>query len=259
MELRRAAIVGVVAACGAPHAVEDAHRVVPPPVIAAADAGGVDAPVDAPVGTTGDAAIHVVWRNVPVADRASPGRTPCNTPRAAAVAPTTTWGVPDAFVLIDRGSAGGSAAAAEAQLVLADCALAPRALVGASLVIASRADRPVQLSLRERGIPAALVDGTAVPIQLPIAGHSVRVPLVAGRVYELAAGDETAWIVAGHALATDPSGTATWRDLAVGVHEVTAWLPPRAGHPAKLAHGEVTVTAGGLAEATLDLTPAGVP
>ena len=245
MELR---LVLLLAACsgGKSHAVEDAakHAATPPPVIAP-DGG---APVDA-AGTTGDAAIHVVWKNVPVVERSSPGRTPCNTPRAPSVAPTTTWGVPDAFVMIDGGAAG------EAQIVLADCALSPRAAVAASLVIASHVDRPAQLVLRERGTPAALVDGTPVPIQLPIAGHAVSVSLAAGKVYELAAGDETAWLVAGHALVTDASGTATWRDLTVGVHHLTAWLPPRAGRPAKLASGDVTITAGGLADATLDLTP----
>ena len=246
MELtaRLVALAWLGACSGAkPHAADDAVRapaVPPPPPIVAADAA---------VAATGDAAIHVAWKNVPVGDRSSPGRTPCNTPRAPSVAPTTTWGVPDAFVMID-GAADGAA-----QVVLADCALAPRVAAAASLVIASHVERPAQLVLRERGTPAALVDGTPVPIELPIAGHAVSVALAPGKVYELATGDETAWIVAGHALVTDPTGTATWRDLPVGVHQLTAWLPPRAGRPAKLAHGEVTVTAGGLADATIDLAP----
>lgn len=247
MELR--ALVLLAACSGAkPHAVDDAVRgsaVAPPPAVA-------DAAV-APIAATGtgDAAIHVIWKNVPVGDRGSPGRTPCNTPRAPSVAPTTTWGIPDAFVIIDRGGAPGG----EAPLVLADCALAPRAIAAGSLVVASHVVRPAQLALRERGTPAALVDGTAVPIALPLAGHAVRVPLVAGKAYELAAGDETAWILADRALVTDATGTATWRDLASGVHQVTAWLPPRAGRPAKLAHGEVTITAGVLADATIELAP----
>jgi len=247
LELRT--LVLLLAACSGakPHAADDAVRgsaaTTPPPVVAP-DAAVVAAGV-------GDAAIHVIWKNVPVGDRGSPGRTPCNTPRAPSIAPTTTWGIPDAFVIVDR----GGAPAGEAALVLADCALAPRATAAASLVIASHALRPAQLVLRERGTPAALVDGAPVPIELSLAGHAVRVPLVAGKVYELAAGDESAWIVAGHALVTDATGTATWRDLPVGVHPITAWLPPRAGRPARLAFGEVTVTAGALADATIDLVP----
>ncbi len=262
MELR---LVVLLAACsgGKSHAVtaDDAKHVAVP-VLPAGDAAAV-----APAGEVGDAAIHVAWKNVPVVVRSSPGRTPCNTPRAPAVAPTTTWGVPDAFVIIDpsappsgaavRGQAPAvdGAPAGEARIVLADCALAPRAAAAASLIVASNLDRPAQLVLRERGTPEALIDGTPVAIQLPIAGHAAAVALTAGKVYELAAGDETAWLVAARALVTDATGTATWRDLPVGKHAMTAWLPPRAGQPAKLAHGTVEVLAGALADATIDLAP----
>ncbi len=234
------------AACsgGKPHTagVDDARHVVATPPVAGDAAPAVASAV-------GDAAIHVAWKNVPIVDRTSPGRTPCNTPRAASVAPTTTWGVPDAFVMLDGAPAG------VAQVVLADCALSPRAAVGASLIVASRAERPAQVALRERGTPEAPIEGKPIAIQLPIAGHAVSVALAPGKVYELAAGDETAWLVAARALVTDATGTTTWRDLPVGKHTITAWLPPRAGRPAKLAHGTVEVLVGALADATIDLVP----
>jgi len=43
--------------------------------------------------------------------------------------------------------------------------------------------------------------------------------------------------------------------MAVGAHAVTAWLPPRAGQPARTGRGTATVTAGELAELTVTLAP----
>src|SRR5262245_34352729 len=60
-----------------------------------ADSGSAGSAGGAMTPKPGDAQIRVEWADVPVAARASPGRTPCNTPRAPSVAPTTTWGVPD--------------------------------------------------------------------------------------------------------------------------------------------------------------------
>ena len=92
---------------------------------------------------------------------------------------------------------------------------------------------------------------------MPIAGHEVEVALDAGAIYRIAAGDESAWIVATDhpfVVVTESTGTVLLRDVPAGTHAVTAWLPPRAGQPARTAHGTVTLAAGGFAEVTLDIT-----
>ncbi|HEY0193897.1 MAG TPA: hypothetical protein VGC42_22425 [Kofleriaceae bacterium] len=220
----------------------------------AAGPGGV---AGRPGATTGDLQVRVEWVDVPVVARSSPGRTPCGTARAPAIAPTTTWGVPDAFVIIEDGAGAGTAAGA--QVTLADCAIAPRMAVGGQLTIASAAWQPAKLALRKRGTTADLahlVDGAALPVLLPIAGHAVRAALDPGAVYALDAGDETAWIAtAPGARVTEASGQVTMRELAPGAHAVTAWLPPRAGQPGHLGHGTATVVAGELAELTVKLGP----
>lgn len=210
--------------------------------------------LDAPP-STGDISVRVEWKDVPVKGRASPGLTACKTPRAAAVAPTTTWGIPDALVFVD-----GAATPALVRVVLAECALGPRVGSAASLVVASAVDRPSTVTVAKRGTIEAVVAGTldktkGRTIQLPIAGHAVTIALEPGAVYELATTDtpaETAWITTGAAV-TDASGVATLSDLAPGEHAVIAWLPPRAGQPARVGRGTVTVEAGDVADLTLQL------
>jgi len=216
----------------------------------------------------GEVHIHVEWADVPVAARASPGRTPCNTPRSPSVAPTTTWGIPDAIVIVD----GARVDAAEPRVVLAECALSPRVAVGSSLIVESAADRPASVTLAKRAelpkLESAASGAAAAPrvLRLPIAGHAVAISLDAGGIYELATADkdpETAWIVSprpGAAVAvTDASGQAVLHDIPAGAHAVTAWLPPRAGQPARLARGTITVTAGTLAELAVQLAPISSP
>ncbi|HEX4420367.1 MAG TPA: hypothetical protein VH165_20770 [Kofleriaceae bacterium] len=229
---------------------------------------------DQPRGTTGDLQIHVAWPDVPVAARSSPGRTPCGTPRTPSVAPTTTWGVPDALVIVD--GAGGPPPVAH--VTLADCTLAPRIAAGSSIAITSAVDHPARLVLRKRG-PASdlahLTDGAPLPVLLPIAGHTVVAALDAGAIYSLetaapaasqpgqagaastdAGAAELAFFVAyPGSYITDASGQVTAAGLTAGKHAVTAWLPPRAGQPARLGHGTTTVVAGELAELTVALTP----
>src|SRR5262249_37046318 len=95
----------------------------------------------------GDVQIRVEWHDVPTAARTSPGRTTCGTPRHPAVAPTATWGVPDAIVAIEVDH-GRAMSAPDARVVLEHCALSPRVLVaGPSLAIASAADAPAKLQL----------------------------------------------------------------------------------------------------------------
>jgi hypothetical protein len=207
---------------------------------------------------TGDLQVRVEWPDVAVAARSSPGRTPCNTPRAPSVAPTTTWGVPDALVIID----GAAPPLAAAHLTLADCALAPRVAVGGSLAITSATERPAKLVLRKRGSVATLgqlAAGDPVPVLLPIAGHTVTAALEPGAIYSLetdAADPEVAFVgnLPGGYL-TDAGGHVLARGIAVGSHAVTAWLPPRAGQPARTGHGTATVVGGELAELTVTLAP----
>jgi len=217
--------------------------------------GGRAAPAPARP-STGELQIRVEWRDVPVAARSSPGRTPCGTPRAASVAPTTTWGIPDALVLVD--GAPRPAAPPVARVTLADCALAPRIAAGAGLAITSAVERPAKLVLRKRGAIDRLEDGAGVPVLLPIAGHTVAAALDAGAIYALetdAADPEVAYIAALPAQISDATGHVIVRDLAPGAHAVTAWLPPRAGQPARTGRGSATVVAGELAELTVVLAP----
>ena len=228
------------------------HHAGPPPVPHDATLGPDDA------AGKGDVQIRVEWHDVPAIARSSPGRTPCGTARAAAVAPTTTWGIPDAFVVLDL---AGAPPEAVPRLVLDKCAVVPRAVVaGKRLELASEADGPAQLALKKRGElrdPAALVDGTPRTIELPIAGHTVAVDLEPGGLYELAPPDgDGAWIVAApqpFVAVTEASGQVVLRDVPTGHYAVTAWLPPRAGQPARTGHAEAAVTAGALAEVTVDL------
>lgn len=210
----------------------------------------------------GDVQVTAVWQDVPLASRSSAGRTTCGTPRAGAVAPTVLWGIPEVFVLlaIDHGKAPGDP---EVRVTLDHCALVPRVAVAAdTIVVTSAADAPAKLTITKQGDVHGLdkvAPGGTRAIGLPIAGHSVSVPLEAGGVYQIAIeGDpEASWIISAatpYTSITDPTGHAILRDVPVGTYGVVAWLPARAGQPARVAHGEVTVTAGSLGEVTLDLT-----
>lgn len=222
--------------------------------------------VPADAAPTGEVAIRVEWKAVPVIARASPGLTRCHTPRAALVAPTTMWGIPDALVVVE----GGGTVPAEARVTVSDCALAPRLVVGTTLIVESALDRPTKVMLSKHGDVAHL-DGLKQPIasasdtrtiQLPIAGHAVSIALDAGGVYQLAMdardAGEPAWIVAVPAVVTDAGGVATLR-TSPGAHAVSAWLPARGGQKGKLTKSSVTVEANQLAqpgsEHVVDLGP----
>jgi len=253
--LARLAFLGLAACSGKPRAEEAAHSV---PVPSDAAPAGDAATAHVAHVATGDLQIRVAWPDVPVVARSSPGRTPCNTPRTPSVAPTTTWGVPDALVIID----GAAPPVASAHVTLADCTLTPRLAVGPGLAITSAVDRPARLVLRKRGTVAALGQLTAgepVPVLLPIAGHTVTAALDAGAIYALetsAADPEVAFIATmPSGYVTDASGQVIAHNLAVGPHAVTAWLPPRAGQPARIGRGTATVAAGDLAELTVTLAP----
>jgi hypothetical protein len=247
---------GLAACSGKPRPEEATHSV---PV-----RGDAAPPADAAAAhpATGDLQIRVAWPDVPVAARSSPGRTPCNTPRTPSVAPTTTWGVPDALVIVDGAAPSPVGAGAGARITLADCTLTPRLAVGTTLAITSAVDRPAQLVLRKRGTVATLgqlATGEPIAVMLPIAGHTVTVALDPGAIYtlETAAADPEIAVIAAvpSGYVTDAAGQILVRDLAAGVHAVTAWLPPRAGQPARLGRGTATVAAGELAQLTVTLAP----
>lgn len=253
--------LGVWTACSGKPRTEDAGHGAP--VVAVRDAGAAEGGSAAPTaaGGIGDLQVRVEWSNVPVAARTSPGRTPCNTPRAPSVAPTTTWGVPDALVIVDGAPASEPPPAAH--VTLAECALAPRMVIGgASLAITSAVDHPAVLALRKLGAAADLTQlapGAPIAVQLPIAGHAVTAALDAGAIYALAtdaAEPELAYVAAvPGAAVTEANGQVVVHRLTAGAHAVTAWLPPRAGQPARLGHGTAKVVAGELSELTVTLTP----
>jgi hypothetical protein len=279
-------MLAFVACSGSKKGVEDARK-------HPQDTAPRDPTLPPPTGD-GDVQLRVEWANVPIAARAADGRTPCNTPRAPSVSPTTTWGIPDVIVMIDapaptKGTGSGSsatkssgsakagatkagatkAAPREARIVLDHCALSPRVVIATDkLVLASAAETPAKIAVTTLPFDAATGTGAAGEariVYLPIAGHSVEVavdPKVAYHV-EIASADgkgrdaEDAWVLVAdspYVAITEASGAVLLRDVPEGTHTATAWLPPRAGQPAKIAQAKVTVTDGGLAEVTLDIS-----
>ena len=254
MDLRLATLVAIAACSGSKAKVVDDAR-----GLRHGDAAVAPHEADVPVDPTklGDVQIRVEWKDVPTEARAEPGRTTCGTPRAPAVAPTTLWGIPDVLVQLD---ATGKAAPRAQRIVLADCALAPRVAVASTLTVASETEAPAKLALVKAGaLPLGGDSKDSAPrdIYLPTAGHEVDLGAEPSAIYRVGAGDEVAWLVASDSpfvAITEASGNVVLRDVPAGTHAVTAWLPPRAGQPGRVARGKITVTQGALAEITLDLT-----
>jgi hypothetical protein len=213
--------------------------------------------IDAPATGDGDVQIRVEWKDTPVVARQSPGRNACGTAKAPSVAPTTTWGVPEVFVVLDL---PGKPAEHDAHILLQDCVLSPRiAIAGRELTLESGVSEPAKVSLHQVGkLPFGgnLTDASRT-VYLPIAGHEVVATLEPGALYRVDSDDSAAWIVAAdrpYLAITEANGQVILRDVPVGAYPVTAWLPPRGDQPARIAQGTVTVVAGGLAEVTLDLS-----
>lgn len=215
----------------------------------------------------GQARVRVEWPDVPAAARRSPGVTPCGTARAPSVAPTTTWGVPEALVILD----GEPATGAEVRVELAACALAPRALVGASLAVVSATESPAQVALVRRGALADLDHPLASApspraLALPIAGHRVVAALEPLALYAVATTDaatadaaELAWVATARGAITDASGVALLTGLSPGSHAFTAYLPPRAGQPPRVAHGRAIVAVNDVVDVVVTLQPVATP
>ena len=215
----------------------------------------------------GDAQLRVEWKDPPLEARASGGRTKCNTAKVPAVAPTTTWGIPDVIVMIDVDHGKDFAAAGPPRIVLAKCELAPHVLVVAPkvpLIVASGSAQPQRLdySTVEPAHSLALPPepfakaALAKPILLPIIGHEVALSLESDTIVALRAEEDLAIVVTPtqpYYAVTEANGQAVLRDVPVGTFAVMALLPARGGQIARIAHGTVTVVAGGLAEVTLTL------
>jgi len=235
----------------APHRAEDARKpdvVAPPPGPYRVDAKAAH----------GDVQIRVEWKDVPVVARASPGRTACGTAKLAAVAPTTTWGIPDAVVMIEVDH-GKPIAAEPARIVLEHCALSPRLAIGSSAIVASAMDAPAQVTFARVGNARPLV----VPVKtegkvarLPVVGHEVSIPIDPSSLLAVTSAEDEALVLAPptpYFAITEANGQVVLRDVPVGTFDIAALLPARAGQPARTAKGTVTVVAGALAEVTLTL------
>ena len=255
-----------------PHIVEDARGSAVAPTVVAA-------PLPAPSPVTGsyrvevgafakgDAQLRVEWKDTPTAARASAGRTKCNTAKVPAVAPTTTWGIPDVLVMIDVDHGKAFAPIEQARIVIARCELAPHVLVlppKTVLIVASAAELPQRLGYstlalaRALALPPAQVPKAAIdkPILLPVVGHEVALTLDPVAITAIKADEDLAIVVTPNQPyygITEANGQIVLRDVPVGTYSVMALLPARGGQDARIAHGTVTVAEGGLAEVTLAL------
>jgi hypothetical protein len=268
--LERFALAALVvcAACsgGKRKAVEDARHPVP---AGDAGSGAVTPAPQLPMGPyrvdtaskTGDVQIRVEWKDVPAALRASPGATVCGTPSRPAVAPTTTWGIPEAVVSIEIDH-GKALSPIRPRIELEDCALAPRlAVAGPALAVASAADSPQTVTIAEVGhlpLGAPLTAGTPHALYLPILGHEVEVALTPGSIYTVTFGaSEIATVISAttpYIAITEPTGQVIVRDVPIGTYAVRAWLPKRGPLEPRAVTGTVTVAEGALAEVTLDIS-----
>ncbi len=262
MELRAVVVMLVACSGGKAKVVEDARSSPPskidalaPPPPAIVRAYRVDTTVK-----TGDVQVRVEWKDVPQALRAPGPNTKCGTPRVPAVAPPSLWGVPDVLVVVDVDH-GKALAPGRARVVLEECDFSPRAVItGPTVALASAMPGPSVITLQEsaRPLAGAAVAGKPRTIQLPIAGHEVEAALEPDTVYLLANGtDDVAAIVSAttpYVAVTEAAGQVVLRDVPVGTHPVRAWLPPRNGGEARTATGTITVTAGALADITLDIS-----
>ena len=208
-------------------------------------------------GSGGDVLVHVVWPDTPIELRQSPGRTSCNTPRLGDVAPSTTWGIADVVVMADA----GQGSAGDVRVTARPCELAPRVAIGARAIVDSQTEAPVELAVATAGDPHALsaattaTAGSAETVRLPVVGHAATIAVDGVARIGLGSDLDATWVVdwttAGGI--TDAAGQVTLRALPPGAHAIVAWLPPRAGHAARIAKGTATVVAGQLVETTLDL------
>jgi hypothetical protein len=222
----------VLAACSGAKTKEDAKPVVVQHPADAARAVDVAPP---PPGK-GDVSIRVEWHDVPLEARKLGA---CG----ADVSPTTTWGIPDTVVTL----AGSGAPPPHAPRIVFDNCFSPRvALASETFTLASVIPQPASVTVTPE-------TGSALAVQLPIAGHEVEVPVAPGTT-RIEGAASRAWVIVPktpYAALTDASGVATLRDVPSGIYPVAAYSPASG----KSAKGEITVMPGQLAELTLQLQP----
>ncbi len=264
MGMSRALVFVLAAACsgGKGKSIEDA-RSAPKPIdaTAAVPAATVHGYRVDTAAKTGDVQIRVEWKDVPQPLRAPGPPTSCGSARAAALAPSTLWGIPDVLVTVDVDH-GKAFEPAAARIVLEGCSFAPRAVVaGTTVHIASAMAAPTTVTLQEIAKPlggAAIAGAKPRTIYLPITGHEVEAALAPDTVYVLAAGTDDLGVIVSatspYVAVTEPSGNTVLRGVPVGTHPVRAYLPPRNSAEARTASGTITVTEGALAEITLDIS-----
>ena len=221
----------VLAACSGAKTKEDAK----PTVVPQQPADAVR-PADAalPPPGKGDVSIRVEWHDVPL-DARKPGTW------GPQVSPTTTWGIPDTIVTL----AGSGAPPPRNPRIVFNTCFAPRvALASDSVTIASVIPQPTNVIV-------GAGSGSAVAVELPIAGHEVEVPVAPGTT-RLEGGASQAWVIVPttpYAALTDASGVAVLRDVPSGIYPVTAYSPASG----RSATGEITVMPGQLTDLTLQL------
>lgn len=213
--------------------------------------------------------IKVHWPDAPASARASPGYTPCHTPRPPRARVHTLHGVAGAMVVLEGGPAGAAAAppARDLRLTVRDCALEPVAALarpGAAVEVQSQ-DGAHVIVVEHLGQPWQGGDGAPraerlARAHLPVVGHTAAVTVDAPGAIRISADRaDVAWVlVAPHAHAgiSDEIGAVALGEVPPGRYRAIAWLPPAAGQPAVGGSAEVVVAGGGAVEAIVTLAPA---
>ena len=143
------------------------------------------------------------------------------------------------------------------RIMFGDCVLSPRVVAAAeALTIASAAEAPVTLTLARMGslpLGGDLQEEQGRAIYLPIAGHTVEVPLEPGMYRLSEPGGAEAWIVRGDVAVTEGSGGIVLREVPAGA-TATAWLPPRSGQPPRTGKAAIKHGTGAISDVTVDIS-----
>lgn len=242
------------------------------PSAAAPDARAAAVPDDVPgaragyqhAATAGTIEVRVEWASAPSTQRDSPGLSACGAPLPPRVRVHTLGGVAGVLVIADVPAGRGfppDAAAAELAVEIDGCVPSPPVLVRGSmpteLTVRSLDRRPHLVTISS---VVALTSGQALAdvrepgadlpaVRLSWAGAAVRREIREPTLLRVAAADAPAHptfvAVLGtpYAGVTDETGAVSLGAAPAGTYPVTAWLPPRAGAPARSARGSVTVGA----------------
>jgi hypothetical protein len=268
------AVALVLAACaGKPAATRgDGAGSASPAGAAVLDARAAAVPDDVPgarlgyrrAATAGTIEVRVEWADAPSTMRGSPGVSPCGAPLPPRVRVHTLGGVAGALVIADVPAGRGfepAAVAAELAVEVDGCVPSPEVVVRGplptDLTVRSLDGRPHAVSITtvatltsgQALLDAREPDGPLPAVRLAWAGAAVRREVRESTLLRVAtegAPTHPAFVaVVGtpYAGVTDETGAVTLGAAPAGTYPVTAWLPPRAGAPARVARGSVTVGA----------------